>query len=206
MTNPVDLPDEVSPADREHEPEGTLHREAPAHFEPQTEQEDLTASGRTQSSNIGLFTFIGGFVFVALAVMAGYIYLIEPTPIHRFPSLDDQGLATPTPPASSGQAASPAASTRAFPTPPNDVKLRDDLPITADMLHVTATALGSLHLTIVNGKRLAEGDWLKVKVGNDTGALQVMKIEDGMVHFKYGSRMIDAKLAVKLKQATPHPH
>jgi hypothetical protein len=173
--------------------------------EPEPLQQQLEAPEPTRPSSVGLLTFLGGFIVMALAVMAGYIYLMEPKPVHRFPSLDEQMSPTPGSPGTSQQATSLAAFLASHP-PPKDVKLRDDLPITAEMLHVTATALGNLHLAIVNGRRLAEGDWLKVKVGSDTGALQVMKIDDGVVHFRYGSQIIDAKLASTLKQETPHPH
>ena len=37
------------------------------------------------------------------------------------------------------------------------------IPVSPDLLHVTSIALGNPRLTIVNGKRLAEEDWLVVK-------------------------------------------
>lgn len=68
------------------------------------------------------------------------------------------------------------------------------VPISPDLLHVTSIALGNPRLTIVNGKRLAEEDWLVVKTPNGEGSVRVISIQDGFVRFKHGGNTIDAKL------------
>jgi hypothetical protein len=78
------------------------------------------------------------------------------------------------------------------------------VPVSPDLLHVTSIALGNPRLTIVNGKRLAEEDWLVVKTPNGEASLRVISIEDGFVRFKHGGNTIDAKL--QLAQASPSPH
>jgi hypothetical protein len=78
------------------------------------------------------------------------------------------------------------------------------VPISPDLLHVTSIALGNPRLTIVNGKRLAEEDWLVVKTPNGEASVRVISIEDGFVRFKHGGNTIDAKL--QLAQASPSPH
>jgi len=95
--------------------------------------------------------------------------------------------------------------TRHFPvvvaiTPP-DVHDKDALgnpgalvPINPDMLHVTSIALGNPPLTIVNGKRLAEGDWLVVKTPSGEAGMRVVSIQDGLVKFQHGGETIDAHL------------
>jgi len=74
------------------------------------------------------------------------------------------------------------------------------VPISPDMLHVTSIAMGKPRLTIVNGKRLAEEDWLVVKTPNGEASVRVISIEDGLVRFKHGGETIDAHL-----QAIPSP-
>jgi len=68
------------------------------------------------------------------------------------------------------------------------------IPISPEMLHVTSIALGIPRLTIVNGKRLAEEDWLVVKTPVGEGSVRVISIQDGFVRFKHGGETIDARL------------
>ena len=93
---------------------------------------------------------------------------------------------------------------------PPDVRDRDPLgkqgalvPLNPDMLHVTSIALGNPRLTIVNGKRLAEEDWLIVKTPNGEASVRVISIEDGLVKFKHGGNTIDARLQAP---QSPPPH
>jgi len=65
--------------------------------------------------------------------------------------------------------------------------------VSLDMIHVTSIALGNVPLAIVNGQRVSEGDLLEVKTPAGPATLRVVGIEDGTVHFKYGSQIIDAK-------------
>lgn len=78
------------------------------------------------------------------------------------------------------------------------------VPISPDLLHVTSIALGSPRLTIVNGKRLAEEDWLIVKTPNGEASVRVVSIEDGVVRFKHGGNTLDARL--QTPQGQPQPH
>lgn len=78
------------------------------------------------------------------------------------------------------------------------------VPVSPDLLHVTSIALGTQHLTIVNGKRLAEGDWLIVKTPKGEASVRVISIEDGFVRFKHGGNTLDARLQVV--DAKPSPH
>ena len=78
------------------------------------------------------------------------------------------------------------------------------IPLSPDLIHVTSIALGTPRLTIVNGKRLAEEDWLVVKTPQGEASVRVISIQDGFVRFKHGGETIDARLQVI--QATPSPH
>jgi hypothetical protein len=75
------------------------------------------------------------------------------------------------------------------------------VPVNPEMLHVSSIALGSAPLTIVNGKRLAEGEWLVVPTPLGDASVRVVQIEDGVVRFRHGGETISAKLqpAEKLK-------
>ena len=77
------------------------------------------------------------------------------------------------------------------------------IPIDPDMLHVTSIALGNPRLTIVNGKRLAEQDWLVVKTPSGEAGVRVVSIQDGLVKFMHGGETIDAHLQA-LQSQPPH--
>jgi hypothetical protein len=78
------------------------------------------------------------------------------------------------------------------------------VPVGPDLLHVTSIALGNPRLTIVNGKRLAEEDWLVVKTPQGEASVRVILIQDGLVRFKHGGETIDARL--QLATGSPAPH
>jgi hypothetical protein len=77
------------------------------------------------------------------------------------------------------------------------------VPISPDVLHVTSIAMGKPRLTIVNGKRLAEEDWLVVKTPSGEASVRVLSIEDGLVRFKHGGETIDARLQT-IQRPVPH--
>jgi hypothetical protein len=79
------------------------------------------------------------------------------------------------------------------------------VPVSPELLHVTSIALGTQHLTIVNGKRLAEGDWLVLKTPKGEASVRVISIEDGFVRFKHGGNTIEARLQMAA-EAKPSPH
>ena len=79
------------------------------------------------------------------------------------------------------------------------------VPISPEMLNVTSIALGNPRLTIVNGKRPAEEDWLVVKTPVGEGSVRVISIQDGFVRFKHGGETIDARLQLAT-ETKPAPH
>jgi hypothetical protein len=78
------------------------------------------------------------------------------------------------------------------------------VPVSPELLHVTSIALGNPRLAIVNGKRLAEEDWLVIKTPNGEASVRVISIQDGLVRFKHGGNTIDAKLQLAQAKA-PSP-
>lgn len=142
--------------------------------------DSLTAEPQT-SSEIGdeaspvgrSFLFVLGIIFLCALLAAGAIYWIES---RHFPVVV-------------------AISPPDRPLHPDPLGDRGSLvPINPDMLHVTSIALGNPRLTIVNGKRLAEEDWLVVKTPNGEASVRVISIQDGFVRFKHGGETIDARL------------
>lgn len=77
------------------------------------------------------------------------------------------------------------------------------VPVSPDLLHVTSIALGNPRLTIVNGKRLAEEDWLVVKTPVGEASVRVISIQDGLVRFKHGGETLDARLQVAQTKPSP---
>jgi hypothetical protein len=201
MTNSPDLEDERLQAAQADEPDMPPLQHVTARAEPHQDQEDPEIPDRARSSTIGLLTFLAGFLFITAAVIAGYIYLIQSSPSRHLGLSDETLLSAPSP----SPSPTPLQLARPAPTDPG---IDLNLPMTADALHMTATALGDPHLAIVNGMRLAEGDWLKVHIGARLTAVQVAKIEDGVVHFNHGGGTPDAKLSLKSRQPghKPPPH
>jgi len=70
------------------------------------------------------------------------------------------------------------------------------VPVNPEMLHVSSIALGNPRLTIVNGKRLAEGDWLVLSTYLGAASVRCIQIDDGIVRFRHGGEMLSAKLHV----------
>jgi hypothetical protein len=83
---------------------------------------------------------------------------------------------------------------RAAANVPGSDKLQPLVPVRPEMLHVTSIALGEPRLTIVNGKRLGEGDWLVLNTPLGAASVRVISIEDGLVRFRHGGETIDVKL------------
>lgn len=78
------------------------------------------------------------------------------------------------------------------------------IPVSPDLIHVTSIAMGNPRLTIVNGKRLAEQDWLVIKTAQGEASVRVLSIMDGMVRFKHGGETIDARLQPIVPPPPPH--
>ena len=160
------------------------------------------AALETQHSKISTIMTValfGVILFATLAAVGICFYVIHITPQSHHLARSDGSVEIPTPP--------PAATPR--PTPALGRTATGELiPVSADDLHVTSIALGHLHLCIVNGKRLAESDWLEVKTSLGATYLRLASLEDGVAHFEYAGQPIDAKLQLTLepkKPAAPQP-
>jgi hypothetical protein len=71
--------------------------------------------------------------------------------------------------------------------------------ITAEMLHVSAIALGHVPVAVINGAMATEGDSLKMQTPDGIATLRVTRIRDGVVQLKYG----DQTISVNLQEAPP---
>jgi hypothetical protein len=68
----------------------------------------------------------------------------------------------------------------------------------SDLIHVSAIALGHPRLAVINGRAVAEGDWVTVHGPNRAIAvtLRVLKIADGRVDLTDGTQTISAQLEI----------
>jgi hypothetical protein len=117
---------------------------------------------------------IGGIALVLILVAGGAIYWIQS---ERYPVVVTIGVPD------RGASGDPLAN-RPGPL----------VPVKPEMLHVSSIALGNPRLAIVNGKRLAENDWLVVSTPLGAASVRVSQIEDGVVRFRHGGETISAKL------------
>src|SRR5438477_7490181 len=70
--------------------------------------------------------------------------------------------------------------------------------LSADMVRVSAIALGHPRLAVINGKTVTEGDSITLQVPNATLALilRVAKIGDGSIDLSDGKQMFSAQLTI----------
>jgi hypothetical protein len=187
MTTPSE--DEGLKIVRPDKPQPRLLQTAVSKNESETVSQAMPPSGGRRRR----FTAI--FLLFTILFVFGFIYLVEWKQPQRSAAihidmLESPPATVPIPVASAGAIAVAEA-----PTALVSVK--------AEMLHVTSIALGELHLAVVNGKRLAEGESLLVATPAGVATLRVTSIEDEVVHFDYGGQWIDAKLAAPLVQKIP---
>ena len=70
--------------------------------------------------------------------------------------------------------------------------------LSADMVRVSAIALGHPRLAVINGKTVTEGDSVTLQAPNASIALilRVVKIGDGAINLSDGKRMFSARLHI----------
>ena len=70
--------------------------------------------------------------------------------------------------------------------------------LSADMIRVSAIALGHPRLAVINGKTVAEGDGVTLQAPNSAVALilRVVKIGDGSIDLSDGTKMFSAQLTI----------
>ena len=173
---------------RRDEPDPHLLYSAVSKAEAQTrgtETPEPETPERFTFFTLGRVSVIVGIVFF-IGFLVASRYLIQQ--LHREAGVPE--ASTPPVATSIAPTAAPSA-TKAF------------VLVTTDMLHVTSISLGDIRLTVVNGKQLAEGDRLPVTTPDGSIQVRVAKIEDGIVHFGYDGKTIDAKLAAPSTEKFP---
>jgi len=70
--------------------------------------------------------------------------------------------------------------------------------LSADMVRVSAIALGHPRLAVINGKTVTEGDSVTLQAPNASVALilRVVKIGDGSINLSDGKKMFSARLTI----------
>jgi hypothetical protein len=174
MSDPPSGDEEMRVVPRDKTTPPVLHTAAQENETPKAEP---TVETPTAAACKGRFTFVASVILVAITFSIGFSYLLQ----MRWP------FPSPATHSSPATAFTAEPSISAAPTPPL-------IPLNADMLHVTAIALGQSNLAVVNGKRVTEGDSLVVVTSDGPAAVRVAKIEQGVVHFDYGTEKIEAKL------------
>jgi hypothetical protein len=81
-----------------------------------------------------------------------------------------------------------------FITPPAPMVVQ----LSADLIHVSAIALGHPRLAVINGRSVAEGDTITVHTPSHAVALtlRVVKIADGQIDLTDGTQVITTRLTV----------
>jgi len=161
---------------------------------PKPGASDELLASQSRLSSITVFSFVGGFLLLLLAIPAIWIYFSEQEPPRTEPLANRDAQRKPalsgTPPV-----------TPASPPVAGEALVR----IMPDMFRVTSIALGDVPLAIVNGKRVAEGDSLQLTLGGREIFLHVAKIEDGVIHLAHGEQVIDVHLAPATSKTPGHP-
>ena len=70
--------------------------------------------------------------------------------------------------------------------------------ISADLIHVSAISLGHPRLAIINGRSVAEGEFITIHspTANVAVTLRVLKISDGRIDLSDGAQVIAARLEI----------
>ena len=184
MTTPSD--DEGLKIVRPDKPQPRLLQTVISKIEPETVAQAIAPSGGRRRR------FIAIFLLFTILFVFGFVYLVEWKQPRRSAAINIDIPESPPATAPMPVASAATVAVAEAPTAPGSV--------TTEMLHVTSIALGDLHLAVVNGKRLAEGESLLVATPAGVATLRVTSIEDGVVHFDYGGQLIDAKLGAPLGQ------
>jgi hypothetical protein len=148
---------------------------------PELQGTNAATRERANSSPARRIAVVAGIALVLIILAGGVAYWIE---WQRYPVVVTIGVPD------TGAAGDPLARRRG-----------PLVPVAPDMLHVSSIALGNPHLTIVNGKRLAEGEWLVVTTPLGEASVRIIQIEDGVVRFRHGGETISAKLQAAQKTA-----
>ena len=153
--------------------------------------EDESAGSKVRLKRTGLFTGNGRAIWVGLAI--GAVLL---------PSLGFLATRHPStriePPAAVKlvPVETDAVSSAARPTEsPNAHSMQ----VTEELLRVTAISLGHPRLAVINGKEVAEGDFLTVQSPTARSVsvqLRVLKIGDGRIDLTDGTQVIRTHLAI----------
>jgi hypothetical protein len=86
-----------------------------------------------------------------------------------------------------------AVSTQSI-SPPEPIVVK----ISADLIHVSAISLGHPHLATINGRNVAEGEFVTIHTptANTAVTLRVLKISDGQIVLSDGTQAITARLEI----------
>ena len=127
--------------------------------------------------------FIGALIGVILFAIGGIVFT-------RYGKKDGQPLRSPIFIKARTQSLGLPGSS----TPPAPIVIQ----LSADMVRVSAIALGHPRLAVINGKTVAEGDSVPLQAPNSSVALilRVVRIGDGSIDLSDGKQLFSAQLTI----------
>jgi hypothetical protein len=140
-------------------------------------------SMRSRLKTVSLFTGNGRAIFLGL--MAGAVLMCTIGVLYKHRQI--------APPQVEQERKMVAVSTQSVSRPEPIV-----IQISADLIHVTAISLGHPRLATINGRNLAEGEYLTLRTptANVAVTLRVLKISDGRIELSNGPQLITAQLEI----------
>ncbi len=140
--------------------------------------------GAGMMSGNGRWVFIGAIMGAMLLSVGGIIF-------SRHAQKDDDRFGFPTFIKARTRSLAAAPGSAATPAP-------IVIQLSADMVRVSAIALGHPRLAVINGKTVAEGDGVTLQAPNSALALilRVVKIGDGSIDLSDGTKMFSAQLTI----------
>src|SRR5260370_19720402 len=144
----------------------------------------LGLKGAGMMSGNGRWVFIGAIMGAMLLSVGGIIF-------SRHAQKDDDRFGFPTFIKARTRSLAAAPGSAATPAP-------IVIQLSADMVRVSAIALGHPRLAVINGKTVAEGDGVTLQAPNSALALilRVVKIGDGSIDLSDGTKMFSAQLTI----------
>jgi hypothetical protein len=140
-------------------------------------------SVRSRLKGVSFFTGNGRAIFLGLVVGAALIcaigFLYKRQQIARQHAEEERRMV--------------AVSTKSISHPEPIV-----IQISADLIHVTAISLGHPRLATINGRTVAEGEYVTVHTptANVAVTLRILKIFDGRIELSNGPQLITARLEI----------
>jgi len=162
-----------------------------SHIPVESSDSPFVLKGVGMMSGNSRWIFIGALIGVILLALGGIVFT-------RYADNKSQPLPSPTFIKARTRSLGAAGSN----TPPAPIVIQ----LSADMVRVSAIALGHPRLAVINGKTVTEGDGIALQAPDSSIALilRVVRISDGSIDLSDGKQLFSAQLTIP-SQATLKP-